>query len=212
MIFEGALTYWIYAHAVFGFVALSIGFIALSSKKGQAIHRRSGKIFAYSMVISSLLSLVIATQPNHRSPFLLCIALLTLYLVIGGVRSLLASKRNVSLTLDYLLSSAVLLSSVFMIGYVPVMYGKMHLLFTIFGVLGVALTIEDFIHYLNPELRKRRALKLHLGKMSGAYIAALTAFVVVNQLIPGVFGWIAPGVLGTFYIIYWNRRVDAKTL
>lgn len=70
MISEGVLTYWIYTHAVFGFVALSVGFIALSSKKGRPIHRRSGKIFAYSMVISSELSLIIATQPNHPTlPF-----------------------------------------------------------------------------------------------------------------------------------------------
>ena len=46
--------------------------------------------------------------------------------------------------------------------------------------------------------------------MTGGYIAAFTAFVVVNQILPGVYGWLTPTALGTIYIMYWNKKIKNK--
>ena len=41
----------------------------------------------------------------------------------------------------------------------------------------------------------------------GGYIAAVTAFVVVNQVFPSFYGWFIPGIIGGIFIVYWMRRV-----
>jgi len=50
-------------------------------------------------------------------------------------------------------------------------------------------------------------LPLHLGKITGGYISAFTAFVVVNQYLPGIIGWILPGMIGGIYITLSVRKI-----
>lgn len=51
---------------------------------------------------------------------------------------------------------------------------------------------------------------MHIGKITGGYIAATTAFVVVNNtFLPPLLAWLAPGVLGNIYIVYWIRKMKA---
>ena len=64
----------------------------------------------------------------------------------------------------------------------------------------------------NPERLKKSWLKLHLGKMLGAYISATTAFVVVNEFFPSFYGWFIPGIVGGFFITYWIRKLNGKKL
>ena len=52
---------------------------------------------------------------------------------------------------------------------------------------------------------------MHLGKMMGGYISAVTAFFVVNQIIPGMWNWFVPGVVGGVYISYWMMKLTKKT-
>ena len=42
------------------------------------------------------------------------------------------------------------------------------------------------------------------------YISATTAFVVVNQFFPSVYGWFTPGIIGGLLIAYWIRKVNQK--
>ncbi len=53
-------------------------------------------------------------------------------------------------------------------------------------------------------------MTLHLGNMMGAYIASFTAFLVVNEVLPPLVGWLGPTVLGSFYIAYWNIKINKK--
>ena len=209
---EVLIRYLIFAHAGFGFVALTVGAVALSTKKGRKTHKFSGKVFALSMLLSSMLSVIISSQPKHSNVFLFCIGILTIYLVTTGYRCLKYRDQHKSLLIDYSLTIVMLIFSLVLLSYVPIVAGKINLLFTIFGLLGLSLTIQDLIAYRNRQKLGDNVLKMHIGKISGAYIASVTAFVVVNSLIPGIYGWIVPGILGTFYIIYWNRRLKANSL
>ena len=44
--------------------------------------------------------------------------------------------------------------------------------------------------------------------MIGGYIAASTAFVVVNEFFPSFYGWFIPGIIGGFFIAYWLRKLN----
>jgi hypothetical protein len=42
--------------------------------------------------------------------------------------------------------------------------------------------------------------------MIGALIASVTAFLVVGLNIASILIWITPILLGTMYIVYWNKK------
>lgn len=57
----------IYIHAYFGGLGLISGIINVFEKKGGINHKRTEKIFSYSILTSSLISLAIAKMPNHEN-------------------------------------------------------------------------------------------------------------------------------------------------
>jgi uncharacterized membrane protein len=64
---EQTITIFIYIHAFFGGAGLITGMISILAKKGLTLHRGSGKAFSYAMVISALISLVVARMPGTRT-------------------------------------------------------------------------------------------------------------------------------------------------
>jgi hypothetical protein len=47
--------------------------------------------------------------------------------------------------------------------------------------------------------------------MTGAYIAAFTAFLVVNNTyLPSYLAWSLPGIVGVFFIFRTIRKLDVK--
>ena len=87
---------------------------------------------------------------------------------------------------------------------------KINIVLSVFGTLGIIFSINDLRGFRKPEQLRKKWLQAHLGKMIGGYISAVTAFVVVNQFFPALIGWLGPTVIGTFFIIYWTRKVSPK--
>jgi hypothetical protein len=44
--------------------------------------------------------------------------------------------------------------------------------------------------------------------MIGGYIAATTAFVVVNNFFSSFYGWFIPGTISGLYITYWIKKIN----
>ena len=89
----------IYIHAGFGGIALVFGAIALYVKKGSKIHKKTGKVFYYSMLISIFISSIVAITPSNENPFLFLIGLFSFYFIISGYRSLKYKKKILTLNL-----------------------------------------------------------------------------------------------------------------
>ena len=77
--------------------------------------------------------------------------------------------------------------------------------------------IEYYLEYKkltrkDPENHKKW-MKSHVGKMVGAYIASVTAFIVAGLGYgDNFYAWILPTVIGTIYIIAWGRKLNKKTI
>lgn len=84
------------------------------------------------------------------------------------------------------------------------------ILFTFFGGFGLFMTIKDFVFYATISDTNKNWLSKHIGKMIGALIASITAFVVAGLGIANLIAWTTPSILGTIYIIYWNRKIQPK--
>jgi len=93
---ENTIKIFIYIHAFFGELGLITGIGSIVVRKGNLNHRRLGKWFTWSMIISSVISLVVARMPNHINNFLFLIGIFTIYIVLAGNRALTfkSTKKN----------------------------------------------------------------------------------------------------------------------
>jgi uncharacterized membrane protein len=78
----------IWMHVAAGFLALAAGAIALSSRKGARLHRKSGAVFVYGMLLmtlsgGALAAIQMAAEPLHRMNFLA--ATVTAYFVVTAL-------------------------------------------------------------------------------------------------------------------------------
>lgn len=207
---EQLIQIFIYFHALFGGIALFSGSISLVSKKGKSIHKKSGKLFYYTMLLSALTALIISALPKHESPFLFSIGLFSSYFTITGYRALQFKNKNINLKMDKIISGIMIITGILMILYNPLINQKINIVLTVLGLVGLLFSTRDFLLFQNKTNLQKVWLKLHLGKMIGGYISATTAFIVVNQFIPNIYGWFIPGTIGGFYIVYWIIKLNKK--
>jgi uncharacterized membrane protein len=210
---EATIKILIYIHAFFGGFGLITGIGSIMVKKGGLLHKRMGNLFSIGMVTSSLISIPICWMPNHQNIFLFLIGLFTIYLVISGNRALAFKRKLKADFIDKLISGSMLFFSVVMIGiglYCQFKSIENGILFTFFGGFGFYMTVKDFIFFRNLSETNKNWLSKHIGKMIGALIASITAFIIAGIGIGNVIAWMTPSILGTFYIIYWNKKIAPK--
>jgi uncharacterized membrane protein len=205
----------IYIHAFFGGIGLITGLLSIMVRKGKLHHRRYGKIFSYSMLISSLLSLMIAQLPHHENLFLFLIGIFTIYMVLAGNRAL-TLKSTIKSKADWMdksISGAMLVASAIMlvIGVIGLIQQISNsVLYVFFGAFGAFMSSRDFKTFKEFTEKKNAWLISHLGRMVGALIASFTAFLVAGLHIGTITVWILPTIVGTVYIVYWNRKFKSK--
>ena len=212
---ENIIEIFIYIHAFFGGVGLITGIASIVVKKGRLNHKRLGKWFSWSMIISSAISLVIARMPNHINTFLFLIGIFTIYMVLAGNRALTfksIKKTKANLT-DKLVSGSMAFSALLMIGFGinGLINGYSHsILFLFFGLIGLFLPYGDYKLFKSTLENRKLWLINHLSRMLGALIASVTAFIVAGMHQDTLWAWITPSVLGTAYINYWIKKTKGK--
>ena len=210
---ETAIKIAIYIHAFFGAIGLIAGSLSFMVKKGSKLHKKSGKWFTIGMLASSGLSVPIASMPGHENPFLVMIGLFTIYMVLVGNRSLRFKKRKtVANKIDWGISGLMALISVLMLAAGLLKSGEIAVLFLFFGAIGLVLCLMDFNFLRNPHKTKTGWLVQHIGKIIGAYIASVTAFLVAGTHLSGLAVWILPAVVGNTATIYWILKVKGVKL
>jgi uncharacterized membrane protein len=210
---ETTIKILIYIHAFFGGIGLMTGIGSVLVKKGSSLHKKMGKLFSIGMITSCLISLPICWLPGHQNIFLFLIGLFTIYLVISGNRTSSFKYKSKADFMDKLISGSMLFFSVVMISiglYCQLNSIENGILFTFFGGFGLYMTIKDFIFFKNVSEFRKKWLAKHIGKMVGALIASITAFIVAGIGIGNLISWMMPSVIGTIYIIYWNRKIAPK--
>jgi uncharacterized membrane protein len=197
----------IFTHVTLGGLAFLIGGITLFSKKGSPLHKLTGRIFYISMVVSVSITLVVSMLPNHVSPTMFHIGVLSLYFLIGGKRSITFKNPKHNLFIDKLLAYIVILVSLIIMSYSVVLDGNFHPLRTVFGSIGIVFGLLDIKLFSHPQNIKKKWLFLHLSKMLGGYTAAVTAFFVAQKILTGYFNWFLPTVIGLSYIGFWMFKL-----
>ncbi len=202
----------IITHVAAGSIALCLGGIALLSKKGKKLHKKSGRIFLYFMLIVILTGLI-GVFVFKRNTFLLVITALSAYQGFSGYRVLNYKSNNIK-TLDVLVALLTLASVSYFLYYFKSI-GMMWSPIIIYSTVGYLLFIisYDFLRYLIPKKRYRNLwLYEHILKMVGAFSALLSAFTGTvfesyqpySQFLPSTFGMF----LAIGFIVYFYRKIN----
>lgn len=213
---EHMIKVFIYIHAFLGGLGLISGIGSIIVKKGSKPHKILGKLFSIGMLLSTLISLPISWMPDHENIFLFLIGLFTMYLVVSGnqILSFKSKQKTQAQIRDKLISGVMLVVSMIMIliGVYGLIKGNSsYLLFVFFGGFGLFLSLRDFRFYNNLKTKRHTWLMNHVGKMVGAFVASVTAFIVAGIGIGHIIAWISPTILGTAYIMYWGKKLNLKS-
>lgn len=204
----------IIVHVIAGSLALIMGVIAMTSRKGGKIHNRSGQLFLFlvAFVITTGLIGVFVFKVNT---FLLVITLLSGYEAFSGYR-ILKLKSNVPTLLDILVALIAVGSGIYFIYYFKSigMYWAPVIIYSTLGTL-FALVAYDLLRYAIPAKRYQKMwLYEHIYKMVAAFTALLSAFVGTvfpqyhpySQFLPSIFGTL----LAIGFIVYFYRKNRRK--
>lgn len=206
-------------HIAGGSVGLVFGLVNIVAKKGDSQHKLVGKLFSYGMMTAGLTALMMSII--HPNPFLFMVGVFTIYMVATGNRYLKMRKKGKSAAFQLIDKLYALLMLICGAGFV--VYGLLLLLNTkMFGVVFVMLGFfslmfvrRDWENFSGKSKVMNYWLTAHLQRMMGAFIASLTAFLVVNQkyfpeAISGVVYWLLPSAIITPLIVKWSRKYEVR--
>lgn len=189
-------------HIASGFSALAAGTAAMVVKKGNKIHKAAGKIFFFAMLGVAFSGLWISYFKSNL--FLFTISIFALYQNVAGFRSI----KNKSLqpnALDYSLAIIGLVNG-------AIMVYTTNIVLMVFGGIQLMLVIGDIRTFRKVQkgvaLAPLSWLRRHIGMKIGAYIATITAFLVVNvnNVQPYWVVWLAPTAVFIPLMIYWTKK------
>ncbi len=207
---------FLYIHIISGTTALFTGLIALILKKKRGLHSKFGFIFHWAMIAIAISAFVMAIM--HTNYFLFVIGVFSLYLSFAGYRSIKFMKGLVNPSMIDKLIMLLCGLLLIMISYKylstsifnPVGFSSV-LLF--FDILFALILIKDLELFKNKKLSKNEFLIRHITRMVPAYIATVTAFLVVNVTYKyPVVIWLAPTFLFLPIIFYNIRKYKTKVV
>ena len=202
-------------HIFSGGLSLLLGTWNLLQKKGNVSHKKVELVFVWGMLITGFTAFILAIlKPNL---FLFIIGIFTVYLVGTGQRYIHLKKLNkgqVPKLIDWLLTISVMVIGMgFVFWGINMMVNgdSMGTALITFGFIGLLSVRKDLQNYRGKARKKMYWLAAHIARITGAYIASVTAFLVVNQetfpsVIPPVVYWLLPTVILTPLIVKWIRK------
>jgi hypothetical protein len=178
-------------HIVGGCLVVLAGYIALYARKGATLHKRSGTLFLYAMLVTAIFGMVIAAVRDVAPAINIPAGALTTYLVITSLAALrpgLADARWLNVG-GLLVVLAICLAS-FTFAFEAIANGGMRkgmpaFPFFIFGVPALFAAIGD-IRVIRSGARKGASrLARHLWRMCFAlFIGAISFFIGQADVFP----------------------------
>lgn len=174
-------------HFFVGCIAVVLGFIAMFSQKGTAIHKQRGIIFSGSITLLCLSGFFLSYSRNLQFTFLL--SALALYLVFTGFIAVRNRGQDITI-LDKIGLVYILLLTLgcFLLSYLGVKFfwaypatEPPYEAYAFIGGWGLLLLIGDvtFVRTVRPTISTR--LKRHLTRMCSAMLIATTVFFLGNN-------------------------------
>ncbi len=191
-------------HVLGGSVALLVGPVPMLVRKGGVLHRKAGLVFSGAMGCGAASAFVLALVVH--STLLLTIAVLTAFLIFTGLRAASFRRGTRPRTMD---GMSCLLMTGFGIWLLWRSVSVPDVTGLFFGVGGLVLAGRQWHLQRAPH---PDWLLAHIAGMGGAYVATVTAFLVVNiGFLPKPVTFIVPTIIGTLLITWASIRHALRT-
>ena len=181
--------------------------MAVSSKKGSNFHRKVGRIYTLGMATIGVTAIPMAIISDKM--FLFLIALFSSYLVFAGWRFAVNRSGKPS-KLDWVAACSMLLTAITMYvgAYIISTEGNdIWVTLTVFATIAAGIGLADMKSHISRRTIGNKRISRHLTNMLAGTIATITAALVTNvSTDPAWIIWLAPTVIITPVIIYWNRK------
>jgi uncharacterized membrane protein len=204
------------AHIACGFAAFFIAPVVLAVVKGGKQHRRWGKVYFWLMAVVAATALVLSLY--RPILFLALVAVFSFYMAFSGYRVLFrkhADREERAAAIDW--AGAVLMFSA---GILLIALGslrptalwvRLSLVAIVFGITAIFFGVRDVWSFVRPPQDRNFWWYNHMGGMIGSYIAAVSAFSVVNfHFLPPAVRWLWPPAIGVPAILLWVRYYRQK--
>lgn len=201
-------------HILTGGASLFVGTIIMFVKKGDQRHRYLGIVYFVAMIITGFSA--IAMSYLHSNYFLLITGVFTTYMILTGKRYLKIKKIA-----DVKLQDWFLAIIMFIFGTAFISYGSYILLSSntfgivllVFGIISWSFAYQDFTNFKGNSNIKNFWITTHIQRMTGSYIAATTAFLVVNNtVLPDIVAWLLPTLVLIPFIIAWRKKYQVMAV
>ena len=204
-------------HVAAGGVALVAGFIALFASKGASLHRKTGIVFVYAMVVMGVLGAAVAaagggevsTVAGLLAAYMVITALTTVRAPFAGSHRLDVAGMIFASTLGVLSLALGIWSLTAGTGRIDGVPAQVPMLF---GVVGLMSGLSDVRVVKQGPLTGPSRLARHLWRMCFALWLAAASFFLgqADELpqaarIPALLG--VPPVLTLLAMVYWLWRV-----
>jgi len=214
---------WI--HVLAGSVALVVAPVALLTAKGGPTHRRWGKVYFWAMAVVAASALVVGYWRSIL--FLELVAIFSFYAALSGYRVLFRKRPDLGQRaglLDWIAASITLAASASLLALGILKptprFQELSTVAVIFGLVGLTIAGLDVWRFLSPPTERMAWWYRHMANMIGSYLAAVTAFSVVNfTFLPTTVRWLWPSVIGsplialwiTYYKLRFNKPAPTRT-
>ncbi len=204
-------------HIISGLIGLISGFIAVFVVKGMRVHRRSGMVFVYSMVVLGLTGAVLGVVKNEPGNVvagaLACYFVVTAFLTVrsgsNDLRWLTATAMLIALAISGLSYHRALLAFNTTAGHINgVPWGMSFFM----GSVILLAAAGDLRVLLRGPLQGPRRIARHLWRMCFAlFVASGSFFLGQAQVFPKpirIYPLLAvPALLPLALLVYWLIRV-----
>jgi hypothetical protein len=204
-------------HILAGALGIVAGFVALYAAKGATVHRKSGMIFVYAMLVLSASGAVMATtfRPNMGN---VMAGVLTFYLVLTAVLTVRRSAPWLDLV-AMLVGLAGGLAGI-ALGFDAIARGGVRQgipapVFFVFGAVGLLASAGDLRMIRSGGLQGGPRLARHLWRMClGLLIAAASFFLGPPRRVPEIIRIPAllpvPVLVPLLAMLYWLWRIRIR--
>lgn len=203
-----------YAHIISGIIIGVSGLLQIILKKGGRLHRLLGSIYTAVWIV------VLLTGGVLGSLLITLFGVLGYYMALTGSR--FGQRKNTELNRpDRVIIFAGVLCALLTLGWGIVLLIKGNTSFGIiaafFGAIFTLSTVGDLREFIfNKQTKKLSGHKMqwffeHFIRMYISYIAAMTAFTVIQNPLPHpMMNWVFPTFIGTSIIFITAQRYRRK--
>jgi len=196
-------------HIIAGLLGLASGAIALSVRKGANLHRKSGMIFVYAMLVVAITGTVMGALISEMAAVIP--GALTFYLVLTSFLTVRRPVVRKSSWIDFGVMLIGLIVGIASIIYGFVAEGQPTVLYIIFGTIALLATLGD-LRMMARGIQGTYRIARHLWRMCFALLlASISLFIGQSQVFPELLrnsGLLPmPVLLVLFLMFYWLVRV-----